>query len=68
MRKVLLLFLDGVGLGEDAATQNPFSAATLPTLDGLLDGRRVVRAASSISAARASLVGLDATLGVAAQP
>jgi hypothetical protein len=68
VRKVLLLFLDGVGLGEDAATQNPFSAATLPTLDGLLDGRRVVRAASSISAARASLVGLDATLGVAGLP
>jgi hypothetical protein len=37
MPRVLLLFVDGVGLGDDAAW-NPFLSASLPNLAELLDG------------------------------
>jgi len=36
---VLLLFLDGVGLGEDDPDTNPFARAEMPVLTGLLGGR-----------------------------
>jgi hypothetical protein len=39
--KVLLLFIDGVGLGEDTET-NPFSVLTLPHLTKLLGGRKLL--------------------------
>jgi 2,3-bisphosphoglycerate-independent phosphoglycerate mutase len=44
MSRVLFLFVDGVGLGEDDATVNPLAAARLPVLETLLDGERPLRA------------------------
>lgn len=35
---ILLLFLDGVGIGPDDPERNPFLTARLPTLSGLLGG------------------------------
>ena len=69
---VLFIFLDGVGLGADDPQINPFSHANLPNLTGLLDGKRLTRVALSagnpLVSARASLMALDANLGVAGLP
>lgn len=61
-RKVLFVFLDGVGLGEDDPAVNALAAARLPRLSALLGGRRPVLAAVGAGAA-ATLLGLDAVLG-----
>jgi hypothetical protein len=66
--RFLLIFLDGVGLGPDDVARNAFVAAALPTLAQLIDGRRVTAATSPYHGSRASLVGLDATLGVDGLP
>jgi 2,3-bisphosphoglycerate-independent phosphoglycerate mutase len=68
VRLVLLLFIDGVGLGDDDAATNAFALASLPVLTGLLDGRRVVGATAPFHGTAASLVGLDATLRVDGLP
>lgn len=67
MQKVLLVFVDGVGLGDDAE-HNPFVHARLPAIRDLLDGAVPLATASPVHAARASLVPLDATLGIAGTP
>ena len=66
--RVLVLFLDGVGLGDDDPEANPFAHADLPTLRGLLDGRRPVRANGGFSTRHATLLPLDAQLGVPGLP
>jgi 2,3-bisphosphoglycerate-independent phosphoglycerate mutase len=63
LTRVLLLFVDGVGLGDDDAACNPFVAARLPHLGALLDGRRITRDAAPFHGSDASLVAVDATLG-----
>lgn len=68
MRRVIFLFLDGVGLGEDDAAVNPLAAACYPTLARLLDGRAVVAATGRFSAREAELVPVDACLGVSGRP
>lgn len=66
--RVLIVFLDGVGVGDDAAATNPLAVAVTPALDALLDGRRLVTSALPYSGARASARGLDAVLGVDGLP
>lgn len=68
MRRVLLLFLDGVGLGVDDRRTNPFSNAALPTLRERLGLRTITASATPHHAAAASLVAVDATLGFAGIP
>lgn len=68
MARLLLIFLDGVGLGESDPVVNPLMAARLPTLMGLLEGRRPVSNAAPWSGRQASLVGLDALLGLPGLP
>lgn len=63
MRKVLLFFIDGVGLG-DAAEWNPMQVAQLPYLEGLIGGQKLLNSSARISAGMATLCPLDATLGV----
>jgi 2,3-bisphosphoglycerate-independent phosphoglycerate mutase len=65
---VLFLFVDGVGLGSDRAEINPVAAADLPVLGALLDGRRPLAGSAPFHGSRASLVGLDASLGVPGTP
>lgn len=65
---MLLVFVDGVGLGADDASTNAFAAAHLPVLRGLLAGAAPVAQAAPLRTARASLVGLDATLGLPGAP
>jgi 2,3-bisphosphoglycerate-independent phosphoglycerate mutase len=66
--KILFLFLDGVGLGPDDPANNPFSVANMPNLTALLDGRRLTSETGSLETDRASLLALDATLGVSGAP
>lgn len=68
MSRVLLLFLDGVGLGAADPARNAFAAAPPPTLSALLDGALVTEQAVVLHARRASLVPLDAQLDVSGLP
>lgn len=66
--RVLVVFLDGVGVGADDASSNPLAAATTPAIDSLLDGCRLVATELPCRSTRASALGLDATLGVTGLP
>jgi 2,3-bisphosphoglycerate-independent phosphoglycerate mutase len=66
--RVLFLFLDGVGLGSDDPAINPLARAEMPNLARLLDGRRLVADNVPLETPRASVVSLDACLGVAGMP
>ncbi|MFM8322343.1 MAG: metalloenzyme domain-containing protein [Chloroflexota bacterium] len=76
--KALLVFLDGVGLGSSDPEGNPLAAAEMPALRSLLEGRQLVGAALNGGAPpapgtawhgqRASLLALDAGLGVSGLP
>lgn len=68
MRRVIFLFLDGVGLGANDPAHNPLVAGRLPTLHALLDGQPPVAATGRYSAAAAELIPADAQLGVAGRP
>lgn len=67
MRRALLLFVDGVGLGPDDPAVNPLVATQTPALDALL-GRRLAGIGGPVRADGALLVPLDATLGVDGLP
>lgn len=66
--RVLMLFLDGVGLGMPDPSTNPFFAARLPSLRSLLGGELPSLAKSTVSTQVASLLPLDATLGIDGLP
>lgn len=66
--RVLFIFLDGIGLGVDNPALNPFAAASLPNLESLLGGAKLLAAAAPYNGPRASLVALDASLGVEGLP
>ena len=68
MRRVLFLFLDGVGLGRDDPETNPLAAATLPTLAALFDGRPLTASTGRFSHGDAHLIPTDAHLGVPGRP
>lgn len=69
---MLLVFLDGVGIGADDPASNPLAAARLPRLRALLGGQLPLApafgAAGRIAAGRACAVAVDATLGVPGRP
>ena len=67
-RRVLLLFLDGVGFGADAPASNPLAVDAYPGLRSLLGGRRPVAATGRLSTADAELIPTDATLGIRGRP
>jgi hypothetical protein len=70
--RLLLVFLDGVGIAPADPERNPFARAELPALRRLLGGRLPVAddldAAGRIESAEALLVAADATLGVEGTP
>lgn len=68
MARVLLLFMDGVGLGSDDPRLNPLASASMPALAALLGGRRLVRSAAPYEGAEATLLAIDACLGVDGLP
>ena len=42
MTRIVVVFLDGVGLGEHDSAVNPLVAARLPVMAGLMDGAPLV--------------------------
>jgi 2,3-bisphosphoglycerate-independent phosphoglycerate mutase len=68
LMRILFLFLDGVGLGRDDPAVNPLARAKMPNLRGLLGGKNLVADAVPFDGPRASLLGLDACLGVTGLP
>jgi 2,3-bisphosphoglycerate-independent phosphoglycerate mutase len=66
-RRVLLLFVDGVGLGPDDPAMNPVAAARTPVVEGLL-GRTLTESDAPVRGPGALLVPLDATLGIPGLP
>ena len=63
MPRVLLFFVDGVGLGTPEPGVNPLLVARLPMFGELLDGAMLTLDSAPVTAERASLIALDATLG-----
>jgi len=68
MSRVLLFFLDGVGIGRKDPHINPVVAARMPFLRGLLGGEVPSLGHRKWSGPHATLLPLDATLGVAGLP
>lgn len=68
MRHILFIFLDGVGLGSADAATNPFAAAEIPVLTGLLGGRRPLAGTPRLETGRALFIPTDAGLGVEGLP
>jgi 2,3-bisphosphoglycerate-independent phosphoglycerate mutase len=75
--KLLFIFLDGVGLGEDNPAINPLARFPLPNLEEILDGHKLIANGHStgkeeefylVNTRRASLLALDACLGVEGIP
>lgn len=66
--RVLFIFLDGVGLGEDDMGINPLAGADMPNLTSLLGGQRLLASASPFDGARTSLRAIDPRLGVDGLP
>jgi 2,3-bisphosphoglycerate-independent phosphoglycerate mutase len=64
----LFFFLDGIGLGLDNPEINPFARAGMPNLQSLLEGRRLLETSAPFEGQRASLLPLDACLGVEGLP
>ncbi len=68
MRRVVCLFLDGVGLGRPDPRVNPLIRADMPTLRELLDGCPLVEFPGPVSTSRAHLVPVDVCFGVPGRP
>lgn len=68
MKRVLFLFLDGVGIGAADRRINPLAAGTFPTLQYLTGGAPLTIDAGRVSTPSADLIPLDAGMGVAGRP
>jgi 2,3-bisphosphoglycerate-independent phosphoglycerate mutase len=68
MTRILFLFLDGVGLGSNDPSINPLVRARMPTLQSLLGGSLLKADAAPLDGERATLLALDACLGVPGVP
>src|SRR4030095_4000303 len=66
--RVLFIFLDGIGLGENNPETNPFSRAKMPNLNRLLEGRSLLKASSPFHGEYASLLAIDPSVGVYGLP
>jgi len=66
--KLLFLFLDGIGLGENDPGINPFARAQTPTLNQLIGGQPLTRHAAPFESDRATLLAVDAGVGVGGLP
>ena len=64
MRRILILFVDGVGLGLDDPDTNPFVAANTPNLTMLMSGHKLVSEQIAFSDNYSSFVPTDACMGV----
>ncbi|HWJ03245.1 MAG TPA: metalloenzyme [Verrucomicrobiae bacterium] len=65
--RILQIFVDGFGLGENNPEVNPLIAARTPCLDSLLEGHRLW-GRDIVETSQAVLVPLDASLGIEGVP
>jgi hypothetical protein len=68
MAHILLIFLDGIGLGDDNPEVNPFAVVNMPTLTALTNGKRWLRGIGRQESERAIFVPTDPRLGVPGRP
>lgn len=66
--RILFLFLDGIGLGDDTPETNPFVRAEMPYLESLLGGKKLTRSAAPFESGLISLQAVDPNLGVKGLP
>jgi 2,3-bisphosphoglycerate-independent phosphoglycerate mutase len=66
--RVLFIFLDGVGLGSNNPEINPLAAMDMPNLQSLLGGNKLLASSAPFVGKRATLLALDAGLGVQGLP
>ena len=66
--RVLFIFLDGIGLGEDNPETNPFARARMPNLNRLLEGRALLKSSAPFHGKHASLLAVDPAVGVSGLP
>ncbi len=66
--RTVIIFLDGVGLGDANPEANPFMHARMPTLEALFGVPHLTGEAAGTITDRAALLGLDAALGVGGLP
>jgi 2,3-bisphosphoglycerate-independent phosphoglycerate mutase len=64
----LFFFIDGLGIGLNNPAVNPLARADMPTLQRLLSGYRLVDKVAPYHNMQASLLSLDANLGVKGVP
>lgn len=66
--RVLFIFLDGIGLGENNPETNPFARAKMPNLNKLLEGRSLFKDAAPFHGEQATLLTVDPAVGVSGLP
>ena len=66
--RILTLFLDGIGLGDDDPDINPFAAAHTPVMRSLSDGKGWLKTTGKQASQRAIFIPTDARLGVPGLP
>lgn len=67
-KHVLLIFLDGIGLGDNDPTINPFAAAHTPTLNSLAGGKPWLATTPRTSTARSAFAPVDPRLDMPGRP
>ncbi len=65
--RLLFIFIDGIGLGREQP-DNPFIYTETPGISKLLDGKNLTADSANYRGGQASLLGLDAALGVSGLP
>lgn len=68
MKRILFIFVDGIGLGDDNPEINPFVVAKLPILNALTNGKKWIRGIGRQISERAVFIPTDPRLGVAGRP
>ncbi len=63
-----MIFLDGIGLGDNDPATNPFAVANMPTLTTLTNGNRWLRDTGPQESARAVFIPTDPRLGMPGRP
>ena len=61
---IILIFLDGIGLGENDPAVNPFAVMNTPTLHSLSGGKRWLKDIGRVESERAIFLPTDTRLGV----
>jgi hypothetical protein len=66
--RVLFIFMDGIGLGENNPEINPLARAKMPNLNQLLEGKTLLKESTPFHGEHATLLAVDPKVGVAGLP